>query len=906
MIPAEKHPPKWSTAFFKWFCNQDFYEDLQGDLHEEFQLKTQSTTKTRASLWYSWQILRLFRPSMIKNIKTQNSIERELTMIKNYLKIGIRNLVKYKAATSINVVGLSTGLAAFILIALFVKDEFSYDRHFEGVEDIYRVTVKNFTRDGDMSRQWAFASAGHADRLKEDYPDITHSVRFYPWVFPDIEFKEQRFPGEQVIFASQDVFDVFSFKFLYGNPETAFSDLTNLVLTDEMAVKIFGNDWEDQDILDKSVTISRSGQSGTFKITGVIENMPDQQHFHFDYLAPIRFLEMIFTENQMNNVGGNYNWLTYVRVAPDTDILALTNKANDEFWDKYIGTFQNGGKARDFFDFHLQPILDIHLNSNLEGEYETNGSMEQVIIFSIVGLLLLMVACVNYMNLATSHYSRRMKEVGVRKVVGAFRTELVKQFLIESTLITVVSLPIAIGLVYWFLPSLNNFMEKSLVFNPLVQYELLGGILLLMLIVGFLAGLYPALFLSKMNLVQALKGEQSMNAKKWNFRSWLVTFQYAVTIALIFTILIIESQMKFIQNSNAGYEREQLLHINLTRNISNLDVFKREIMDHPSISAGTYASRVPTGRLMDNKGSQFYQGDSLVNLNFRLPFIRVDEDFLSTFEIPLIAGSDFTRDQDMSRDSVGYYLINRTAAKALGFDDPNEIIGRRLSYGNYNGQRQSNGSTRRIGRILGVTEDFHFESLHSEIVPMVMLKDVSSNRMRRIVLKVDPNDFENTLKHVENTWAGFDPVNTVNYRFLDDMFNDQYEAEQRLSTMIKAFTIIAILIGCLGLIGMVGFIIETKLKEIGIRKVLGATTKSIWMMVSQRFLILIAIAFIIATPLTYWLMDGWLQNFVYRTTISIDLFALPVLLAVLLTLLAISYQTIKASRVNPVECLKDE
>ncbi len=825
-------------------------------------------------------------------------------MFRNYLKIGIRNLWKYKSATAINIIGLSTGLAAFVLIALFVKDELSYDQHFEDVENIYRITVKNYTNDGDLSRQWAFASAGHASRLKDDYAEITHAIRFYPWAFPDIEYQDQRFPGEQVIFTDDDVFDIFSFKFIIGDPETALNEISSLVLTESSAIRIFGNDWKEQDILGESVTLARSGQEGSFTVTGVMEDMPDQQHFHFEYLAPLRFLELIFGEETLNNVGGNYNWLSYVKVTPETDIEGLTNKANDEFWDKYLGTFPNGRVASDFYDFELQPVSEIHLNSNLEGEIETNGSLEQVIIFSVVGILLLLVACVNYMNLATSHYSRRMKEVGVRKVVGAFKSSLVKQFLTESTLITIVSLPIAAILIIWALPFMNDFVEKNLTFNPLVQIDLLVGIIVLMLLVGLIAGMYPAIFLSRMNLVQALKGEQAINSSKWNFRSYLVTFQYAVTLALIFTILVIEGQMQFIQNTNPGYEREQILHVSLSRNINNLDVFKRELLEHPNIIGGSYASRVPTGRLMDNWGSSFFKGDSLVSTNFRLPCISVDEDFLNTFDIELIAGENFTADQEMVEDSVGYYIINRTAAKALGYNNPGEIVGERLVYGNFNGQPNDEGQTYRIGRILGVCEDFHFESMHTEIVPMVMMR--TDINLRRIALKIKPTDIPATLAHVEQVWGEFDQQNTVNYRFLDDLFDDQYRAEQRLSTMIKVFTVIAVLIGCLGLIGMVGFVIETKIKEIGIRKVLGATTQSIWMLVSNRFLILIVIGFVISIPITYWLMSEWLENFVYRTNISVLTILTPIFIAVLLTLIAISYQTIRASRVNPVECLKDE
>ncbi len=901
--PGHK-PPQWSTGFLKWFLKPEYYEDIQGDLEEEYAVMVAESPAWKARQWYNWQIIRLYRPSMHKRLKTQNSIEKETTMFRNYLKIGFRNLWKYKSSSVINAIGLSTGIAAFVLIALFVKDEFSYDRHFAENDLIYRVTVKNYTPEGYVSRHWAFSSAGHAERLKEDYSDITHSVRFFPWAFPDLEYGDQRFPGQPVIFADNDVFDIFSFPFLVGNPETAFDQINNIVLTEQTAVRIFGNDWAQQDIIGKAITLSRSGQGSPFKVSAVIEDMPDQQHFHFEYLAPLQFIEKLFGEETMNNVGGNYNWLTYIKVSSGTQIEPLTQQTNNEFWDKYIGSFPNGADAREFYDFEFQPLTSIHLHSNLEGEYETNGSLQQVTIFAVVGLLVLLVACVNYMNLATSNYSRRMKEIGVRKVIGAVRRSLVGQFLTESMLITLISLPISAVLVLWALPYLNNFMDKQLSFNPFVQLDILVGLIVLMIIVGLVAGLYPAIFLSKMNLVTALKGEQAVNAKKWNFRSWLVTFQYVVTLALIFSILVIEGQMKYIRNTNPGYDRDQIVHIYLSRSIDNLEVFKQQLLSDPSIQSGTYASRIPTGRLLDSWGSSFFKGDSLVATNFRLPAISVDEDFLPTFDIPLIAGDNFNREQDSFRDSIGYYIINRKAAEALGFNDPNDIIGERLVYGPFNGQTNEDGTTFKIGRIMGVSEDYHFESLHTEIVPMVMLK--SQSNVRRIALKISPTDIPKTLNHIENTWAEFDSENPIEYRFLDDMFNEQYQAEQRLSTMIKVFTFVAILIGCLGLVGMVGFVIETKIKEIGIRKVLGASTSSIWMLVGNRFLILITIGFFIALPISYWLMNQWLENFVYRTGITVWMIVLPLLIASLLTLISISYQTIRASTVNPVKYLKDE
>lgn len=889
-----KIPPKLTSRFFSWFCHPDYYEDISGDLAEEYRLFRNTQSVKKANWWYFWQVIRLFRPSMMKSLHPVESLKTQIDMYKNYFKIGLRNLWKFKAATAINVIGLSTGIAAFVLIALFVIDEFSYDRHHEHAENTYRVTVKNYTIDGNLSRHWAFASAGHASRLKEDFSEITHATRFYPWAFPDITYQNNTFRGEQVIFADNDVFDIFSFKFIEGKAENAFDGIFSIVLTENTAVKIFGSNWQDENIIGKQVKLSGDGQDASFKVTGVMENMPDQQHFHFDYLAPIRFVENIMGEGAINNVGGNYNWLTYLRISEDANIPLLEKSMNETFWDKYIGSFPSGAKARDFYDFSLQPLLDIHLHSNLEGEYETNGSSDQVYIFSIIGILLLLVACVNYMNIATSHYSRRMKEVGVRKVIGAFRSALVKQFLTESTLITIISFPFCVILIFQALPFLNDFMDKNLTFNLIDQLYLIGPLLILLIGVGLLAGLYPAFFLSKINLVNALKGEQAMNAGKWNFRSWLVTFQYAVTIALIFALGVIENQMQFIRNSNPGYDRDQVLRLSLPRNV-NTETFRNELLSNPNITSASYSSRIPTGRLADSMGSNVFKGDSAVATNFRLPVVSVDEYFLETYQIELIAGENFREGTEtvLSRDSTttGYYIINETAAKSFGFSNVSEAVGLKISYGPTE------------GRVIGVMADFHFESLHSPIVPMVL---INTDNYRGISLKLNPDNLKETLNQIETIYAGFSPEDSPSYRFVDELFEEQYQQEERLVTIIKVFAGITILISCLGLIGMVGFIIETKSKEIGIRKVLGASVQSILLLIGSRFLILAGIAFTISLPLAYFLMNQWLENFVYRTDIGIFLILMPVVAAAGLTVMIISYQTIKAATMNPVDCLQDE
>ncbi|MEO1255149.1 MAG: FtsX-like permease family protein, partial [Bacteroidota bacterium] len=408
------------------------------------------------------------------------------------------------------------------------------------------------------------------------------------------------------------------------------------------------------------------------------------------------------------------------------------------------------------------------------------------------------------------------------------------------------------------------------------------------------SGLYPALFLSSVRLTTALKGEQAVSTKKWNFRSILVSFQYFVTISLIFSIVIVEGQLQFIRNSDPGYKRDHIVRMNLPRDF-NKETFKNDLLTNPNVLKASYSSRIPTGRLNDNWGTRYFQGDSLVESDFRLSVVSVDPDFLDTYEIDLISGKNFNESMltvlDFDTIVNSHYIINETAAKAFGHQDPAEIVGEKIEYGVTE------------GRVIGVVEDFHFESLHQEIEPILL---IYQDNFRGISLKIHPSNVQESLNYIEETFTKYESVTRPEYNFVDELFERQYLKEEISSDLIKVFAAIAILISCLGLIGMVGFVIETKMKEIGVRKVLGASTSAIWKIIGNRFFVLILIASIIALPIMYFLMTEWLNGFQYRIDISFFNVFAPVLIIFLITILTISYQLIKASNVNPVECLKDE
>lgn len=884
-------PPKFAIRWLEYLCHPDFLEDILGDLVEEYRFKRTNRSEFATNWWFVLQVAGMMRPSLMRPFLASHKLKNKIDMINNYITVGWRSLMKYKTGTTINLLGLSTGMAAFIIIALFVKDELSYDQHHEHADNIFRVTVNNFEGDGQtISRQWAFASAGHAPRLKQDFSQVLHAVRFQPWAFPDIVIGDRRFPSEQVVFTDVDVFKVFTFPFLAGDMENAFEVKNSIVISESSAIKLFGNDWRNQEIIGKDIRMERGELGMGLTVTGVMQDLPPQQHFHFDYFVPFGIFENIVNNTLVtDNVSGNYNFLTYVRVSSPDDAKAI-EAGSDAFFDKYIGSVR-GVPAHDYYSFTLQPLKSIHLHSALSGEIENNGKFSQVVIFAVIGVLLLVIACINYMNLATSRYTRRMKEVGVRKAIGAEKSSLVAQFVTESAMLTLISLPIAIGLAALALPYVNVFMDKDLSVNFFVDYQLFLGVLCLAVLVALLAGLYPAVYLSSVNTIKALKGEASFRTHKVNFRSILVTFQYMVTLGIIFALAVVNEQMKFIFNSDPGYDKESVLQVPISREIgTKMELFKSELLSNPNIVRATYQSRIPTGALLDNQNASIFLADSITPIDFRLPYVTVDEDFLGTFGIDLIAGKDFER--YMISDTVGYFIVNEVAAQMLGFSDPADAVGKKIRYGIQN------------GNIVGVTKNFHFESVHHPIGPMLLAK--SNDYLRSICLKINPTALRETIGFVEATWAKFDDKNPINYTFVDESFERQYQAEERLSIMFRVFAIIAILIGCLGMLGMVTFIVERKTKEIGIRKVLGAKSPHIMWLVSESFLWLIGFACIISLPLGYYFMSNWLNGFAYQINISILLMLVPLLVVLAITILTILYRVILAIKINPVMYLRSE
>lgn len=883
MKQQEHQPPKWADRLLEWFCKEEHLEILQGDLYELFQYRLEKYGQRKANLHYIKDVVDLMRPFAIK--KLSNHLTNSTVMYRNYFKIGFRNLLKNKGFSLINISGLAIGLGCFILIALYVVDELSYDRFHKNASSIYRVTVQELGTDREIVERYSFTSPMHGVILKQDFPEVEEAVRFYPWNFPVISYKDKKFQENDFVFAEQSMFDVFTFEFLEGNPQAALKEPNTVVITKTIAQKLFGN----EPALGKSMEYQ--GYDGTellLEVTGVVRDFPEQSHFAPTYVGSFASLEQTFPPEDLNDYFGNYNFPTYIKVGADANAQDLQAKM-PALLDNYIDNIQ-GQKASAKINLYLQPLTDIHLGIGVPGGIGSTGSIAYIYLFSAIGLLILIIACFNYINLTTAKYANRLKEIGVRKVLGAVKGHISTQFLCESLLVAVIALGLGYGLARFCLPYVNEFTNKQLSLSPEQNWLVLPFLLLLAIIVGLFAGTYPAVFMARYRPIKALQNIKSRQSFHAYFRSGLVVFQFAVTIALLFGVGVIDQQIRFINGKDLGYDREQIISFYSTDSIANhMETFKSQLRQNPEVLEVTASSRIPTETLGDVYAAAIFKEGQIEPLNLRIPFVRIDEDYFPTYGVDLAAGRNFS--QEFRADNAGF-ILNQSAVETIGWESSKKAIGQQFKYGNITGQ------------VIGVVNDFNFESIHQAIEPLVFVNDTRFRR--RISAKIAANNVPATIRHIESVYETFETERDFAYTFLDDAYAAMYESEQRLSQISKVFSILAILIACLGLIGLISFTAEQKAKEISIRKVLGAPVSSILLLLNKQYLHLIAIAFLIAIPTTWYFLQDWLNEFAYRINISIRQMVVAGLLALFLALLTVSYQSLKAAFANPVENLRDE
>jgi len=809
-------------------------------------------------------------------------------MIRNYLKIAFRNLAKYKFISFINLFGLTIGLTCCFLILSFILHELSYDKYQPEANRVYRVTRSfNNPETGAPSLNLSTVAPPFGPLLQNDFKQIEDMTRFISNGTTAIRYEEKMFNERNVYFADDKFFDFFQVDVLKGNPQKALSNPYSIMMTEEMANKYFGS----EDPMNKVIRINL-GNYFDFKVTGIYKPFPSNTHFHPDLMLSFNTLKdtLIYGEENLRTNWGNNSFFTYIRLPENYDPKNLVTQF-PAFLDRHIN---EGGefKASQWTALGLQKITDIHLRSHTDYEAEENGDIKRVYIFSAIALFILLIACINYMNLSTARSTLRAREIGIRKVAGAQRKEIILQFLSESVLISFIAMIFALGLTWLLLPWLNKISGQQLSISVLLKWQILVPILLVPFIVGIISGIYPALFMSSFQPVKVLKGLLKTGGWNISFRKTLVTIQFAISIILIICTAIVFIQMRYMQNKSLGFDKEHIVTLPYTSLLNDsYDAFRTELLSNSIIKNAGRSSRIPTGRLLDAMGAQVKKGDTLAPANADIKFVSADQDFISTYGVKIVAGRGFSR--DFSTDTSAF-LINEAAVKVLGFKNNDEAIGKDFGYGS------------RRGKLIGVFNDFHFESMHQNIVPLVLLVPRNANNYGNISIKVAGGNIPSALSHIENTWKKFLPETPYQFTFLDENFDRLYQAEQRQKTIFTLFACLAIFIACLGLFGLSAFAITQRVKEIGIRKVLGADISSIVTLLSKDFLKLVAISAVIAFPVAWWFMNQWLQDFAYRITIPWWIFLVAGIMAALIALATISFQAIRAAVANPVKSLRTE
>ena len=805
-------------------------------------------------------------------------------MLKNYFVTAYRNLVKNWSYSFINIIGLSVGLAASIFILLFVFHELSYDTFHKKSDRIYRAAV-----DGKMAKNTfiaAVTAAPMAEALLNEYPEIEKTVRVRKsgdWL---VSHEDKTFNEEGILFADSTFFQIFTYKFIHGNPATALKNPESIVLTEKIARKYFGQ----TDVVGKSLRIE--SDTTYYTVTGVIQNVPENTHMHFDMMASLNTLDI-----SRRTFWISHNFHTYILLKEGTDPQALENKL-DMLVEKYVGpdVQQALGVSLDEFigsgssiRYFLQPLEDIHLHSHLEYELEANSHISYVYIFSIIAIFILLMASINYTNLATAKSASRSLEVGMRKVVGGTKRSLRFLFLIESVFLTLVSLFIAIIIVELLMPQYNNLIQLNLDINYFEEWYTIPGLIVLVTIVGLMAGSYPAFFLSSFKPVTVLKGKLKQGTKSSLVRKILVSSQFLLSIIILLATYTVYEQLNYMQNKELGFNKENILVLKRSDGLrNNMEAFKQEVAKNPRITAVSNAVTMP-GRNF-SKNSFFIPGSNTTKL---MNQAWISYDYNKVFDFEMKSGRFFSRDYPSDSSAI---IINEAAVKNLGFEE--DPIGKIIHY-----PSGPNGEMMEMN-IIGVVKDFHYKSMHSPIEP-ACFNIMRGNWEGFVFLKINPEKKTETINFVKRTWKEFSSY-PFQYFFFKNDFNRLHKTEKRTSVILILFSILSILIASLGLIGLISFTTMQRQKEIGIRKAFGSSTRNIILLLNREILLLIIYSTIIAWPVTYYITHKWLQDFSYRTELNYTMFLLIPAGILLLSLVVVTFRSGKAAMKNPAHTLRYE
>jgi putative ABC transport system permease protein len=885
-MKANNHqPPQWAVRFFHWYCNDHLADAAFGDILEMYHRRCASIGKRKADVLFVWNVIQFFQPFAFRK-RTQFNTPNQFTMFRNYFIIAWRSMGRQKMYSSIKVGGLALGLATCILIALFIRHELNYDTHYIDGDRIYRV-LNNYKGPVDGGR-WTAFPASAAGILKNEYPEVEKSGRLIPYDWYNAgsnlvrsEDKTENTYEEGFAYADQSLLEILEIPMIYGSTNTALAKPNSVVISQRKADQYFPG----ENPVGKTIILNED-RSRPWTIGGVMTNFPATSHLQYDFLLTLTN-EEFWPGEQTSWCCWNYN--TYVKLRPDADAKALEQKILKMRDTYYIGYLQESGNTtiedtKKYHVFDLQPVRDIHLYSQDVYDIMKRGDIRYIWLFGGVAIFILVLACINFINLSTARSANRAKEVGLRKVVGSFRSYIVRQFLTESRILSVFSVINAVLFLVIGLPYFSDLAGKNLTI-PWHEWWFIPTLIATAIIVGILAGLYPSFYLSSFKPIDVLKGALSRGSKNSTMRSALVIFQFTTSIILIIGTFIIYRQMDFILNADIGYDKEQVLLLHGTNTLGNQhDAFKNEMAKLRDVEHVTISNYLPVHGTKRDQNLFWNDGKSKEEKGIGAQKWYVDDSFLSTLGMKLVAGRNFNRELASDTQSI---IINKKMAQQLGLKKP--LGAKIMNYETFT--------------IIGVVDDFHWDTMRGEIGPLGL---VLGNFGSIAAIKVNTADMPSVISSVTATWKKFLPHQPIRYTFLDESYAQMYDDVQRIGRIFGTFAMLAIFVACLGLFALSAFMVEQRNKEISIRLVLGASVNNIFRLLTQNFVKLVIISFVVAAPLGWYLMQLWLQDYVYKIDITWDVFALSGIIAVAIALLTVSYQSIRAALTNPASNLRSE
>jgi putative ABC transport system permease protein len=872
-------PPSLAQKLLEWLIKDELAEEVLGDLDEKYYYSIKNKSTTRAKLNYWYQVFNYLRPFALKNYRSNS---KSTTMYKHNLKIAYRHLLKNRGYSFINIFSLTVGIAACMTIYLFIMDETSFDSMHSKKDHIYRLDeVQNFT--GTKEQKVALSMPGMGPNMLLDFPEVINYTRFHQRGKRLLSKDEISHTVEQTFNVDSTFLKIFDFPLVSGDRETALNEPNTVLLTEETALKFFNT-------IEEAQGGSIKMGDNLLKITGILEDVPETSHMQFNVLFS---MTTVTSENPDFNDQWGSNFLnTYLLLEDNVDAEALEAKL-DDFLVRHMGENSEDREVLDYYQLFLQPLAEVHLNSSdIEHDYNNyrkfNG--RYIDTFAMVGIFILIIASINFMNLSTARASQRWKEVGVRKAVGAQKIQLFNQFILESILLALLALVLAFAINILAIPWLNDAINRKLTMWFFIdQPQYLAVIFGITLGLGLLTGLYPSLYLTAFKAINVLKGNKQ-SGNKSVFRSALVVLQFGLALAMIVSTLIVLNQLNYMKNKDVGFDKDQIVLIDMNREANEkFELIKNELLDLTSI-AGVTASGQRLGNNFHQWGFKVKTDTGVFQMTPSNVFVEYD--YLDVYNIKVKEGRSFSK--EYSTDEGMAYIINEKLVKELGLKDP---IGTPAGHGWYPDDS--------LGSIIGVTEDFNFNSLHHKVntLSMVVHSDWGFDEMS---VKIKGDDPQAAIAQIENVWNRHIKDWPFDYMFLDEHFATLYQSDNQMSAVVSIMTVLAILIACMGLFGLSSIMVMQKIKEVGIRKVLGANAFQITFLLSRNFLLLVVLAFIIASPITYYLLDDWLQNFAFHVDINFVIFIVGALISLAIALVTIGYHTIKASYRNPVEALRYE